>query len=315
MQSADLDGYRAGLGYEGRPVPAYQTFGMRIVEVGGGRAVVRLAVAPPLLGTDGRLLAGALAVIADTACGTAVAVAGPGGPPMLTAQLRLEVVRPLPVAPGWLTADGQADFAGDDSGLARGELVDAAGELVAVTSLRAINPQRSLASPPASPPTSPPTSAQMDSTHSPSAADPTSSAIVSGANPPAAVPPPAGALSALLGVVSRTRKRGESELTLRPGLQVANSFGAVHGGVLGLIAHIVAADAQATVLVPGERLVPLDLAVNYLRGVPAGGEPVTAAATVAYRGRQFVVAEGELRNSDGRGAIRFSCGAQIRRSG
>lgn len=86
----------------------------------------------------------------------------------------------------------------------------------------------------------------------------------------------------------------------------------VHGGVLGLLAHQVASDAQRSLLGTDEQLVPLDLVLNYYRGVPAGGDLVTAAAEVTHRGRRFVVAEGEVTGPDGRLALRFSVGAQVR---
>jgi uncharacterized protein (TIGR00369 family) len=86
----------------------------------------------------------------------------------------------------------------------------------------------------------------------------------------------------------------------------------VHGGVLGLLAHQVATDAQQSLTGPDEQLIPLDLVVNFYRAVPASGGLLAATAQVTHRGRRFVVAEGEVTGPDGKPALRLSAGAQIR---
>ena len=134
---------------------------------------------------------------------------------------------------------------------------------------------------------------------------------------PAAAPAPvavpaAGSPERFLGVISQRAGAGRSEWTLRPPSGTANSYGLVHGGVLGLLAHQVASAAQQSLTGPDEQLIPLDLVVNYYRGVPASGRPVTATAQVAHRGRRFMVAEGTLSGPDGKPAVRLSAGAQIR---
>ncbi len=120
------------------------------------------------------------------------------------------------------------------------------------------------------------------------------------------------AVAGFIGLVSRSAGSGRSQWILRPPAHAANSFGMVHGGVLGLLAHEVASDAQRSLLGAGEQLVPLDLVVNYYRGVPADGSLLSATAEVAHRGRRFVVAEGELAAPGGRTALRLSVGAQVR---
>src|ERR1035441_9104963 len=52
--------------------------------------------------------------------------------------------------------------------------------------------------------------------------------------------------------------------------------------------------AQRSLTGPGEELIPLDLVVNFYRGVPAAGRLAAATARVTHRGRRFVVAEGEV---------------------
>ena len=113
-------------------------------------------------------------------------------------------------------------------------------------------------------------------------------------------------------MVSRQAESGQSAWMFRPPPGAANSFGMVHGGVLGLLAHEVASDAQRSLIGPDEELIPLDLVVNFYRGVPASGRLTAATSRVTHRGRRFVVAEGEVTGPDGRAALRLSVGAQVR---
>ena len=249
----DLAGLRRGLGQAGTPIPAYRTLGVEVRRAAAGSAVVRMLTSPHLAAPGGGLLPGAFAVLADACCGCAVATALPAGGAALTAQLRVEFIRPLPAGQVWIEGRAEADAVDDDGGLARGEIVDEADQLLGVASLRIMKTShpgfRTAAPPPSQPQPSQPQP-------SPAPREP--------AHHPPHTPP-----GSLLGVVSRQADSGQSAWTFRPPPGAANSFGMVHGGVLGLLAHEVASDAQRSLLSPGEELIPLDLVVNYYRGVPA----------------------------------------------
>jgi uncharacterized protein (TIGR00369 family) len=116
----------------------------------------------------------------------------------------------------------------------------------------------------------------------------------------------------LAGVASRFADSRQSAWRIRPPLAAANNYGMVHGGVLGLIAHEVASDAMRSAIGPGQELLPLDLVLNFYRGVPVLAGHAAATARVTHRGRRFIVAEGEVTGPDGRCALRLSVGAQIR---
>jgi uncharacterized protein (TIGR00369 family) len=288
----DLAALRRGLGQNGTSIPVYRTLGVEVRQAASGSALVRMPVSPHLAAPGGGLLPGAFAVLADACCGRAVASALPAGGAALTAQLRVEFIRPLPPGQAWTEGRAEADAVDDDGGLARGEIVDEADQLLAVASLRIIKASHQVFRPAA--PAAPATPA---------------------ADPPPQAPPKLPApipVTQLLGVVSRQADSGQSAWTFRPPPGAANSFGMVHGGVLGLLAHEVASDALRSVIGPGEELVPLDLVVNFYRGVPASGRLAAATARVTHRGRRFVVAEGEVTGPDGRPALRLSVGAQIR---
>lgn len=292
MTADPLGALRLGLGYDGAPVPAHDTLGIRMLDVGVGSAIVRMASGPLVADASGAMLPGALAVIADTCCGSAVAAALPGGALTVTAQMRVEFVRPVPVGTRWVAARGEADVVDDEGGLARGELLDDRDELLAVTSMRAL---RTIDGP-----------ARADV-----AARPAPAPILQPVTDrPSMRPLP---VHELLGVTGRTAEGGRAAWALAPDRRTTNSFDATHGGVVALLAHLVATDAQRSVLGPDERLMPLDLVVNYYRAVAPGGRPATASAEVTHRGRRFVVAEGEIAAPDGRVAVRFSVGGQVRR--
>jgi uncharacterized protein (TIGR00369 family) len=189
----------------------------------------------------------------------------PAGGAALTAQLRVEFIRPLQAGYGWIEGRAEADAVDDDTGLARAEIVDEADQLLGVASLRIM--KTSL---------------------------------------PYAQPATAAA------VASRRADSGQSDWTFRPPPAAANSYGMLHGGVLGLVAHEVASDAIRSAIGPGEDLLPLDLVLNFYRGVPVSAGDVTATARVTHRGRRFVVAEGEVAGPEGRRALRLSVGAHVR---
>jgi uncharacterized protein (TIGR00369 family) len=298
----DLAGLRRGLGQAGTSIPAYRTLGVEVRRAAGGSAVVRVPVSPHLTASGGGLLPGAFAVLADACCGCAVATALPAGGAALTAQLRVEFIRALPGGQVWIEGRAEADAVDDDGGLARGEIVDEADQLLGVASLRIIK-----ASHPGFRAPAPAT--QPEPSHTPSPPGPAypGPAQLGPVQPQAHTPP-----GPLLGVVSRQADSGQSAWMFRPPPGAANRFGMVHGGVLGLLAHEVASDAQRSLIGPGEELIPLDLVVNFYRGVPASGRLAAATARVTHRGRRFVVAEGEVAGPDGRPALRLSVGAQIR---
>ena len=292
MTSDPLGSLRLGLGRDGRAVPAHASLGIRMMDVGVGTASVRMASGPLVADASGTMLPGALSVIADTCCGSAIAGALSGEGTTVTAQMRLEFVRPVPGGTRWITARGEADVVDDEGGLARGELLDDRDELLAVTSMRAL---RTADGP-----------AKADSGRRPGGA-PTLRAVHE--HPPVPDLP----VHALMGVTDRVAEAGRATWTLVPDRRTANSFDAMHGGVVALMAHLVATEAQRSVLRADERLAPLDLVVNYYRAVGAGGSAATVSAEVTHRGRRFVVAEGEATTADGRTAVRFSVGGQIRR--
>jgi uncharacterized protein (TIGR00369 family) len=287
----EIEALRRGLGRDGIPVPAYQTLGIEMRSVEAGAAVARVPASPYLTAPDGGLLPGTFAVLADACCGAAIASAMAGEGATLTAQLRVEFIRPLPAGHTWVEGRAEADAVDDETGLARAEIVDEADQLLGVASLRIMR-------------------TSMQKAPAGTVVSATPSRFGGSGNPAerAAEQPVDG----LVGVASRFADSGQSAWRFRPPHAAANSYGMLHGGVLGLIAHEVASDAIRSAIGPGEELLPLDLVLNFYRGVPVSAGHAAATARVTHRGRRFVVAEGEVIGPDGRRALRFSVGTQIR---
>ena len=72
--------------------------------------------------------------------------------------------------------------------------------------------------------------------------------------------------------------------------------GVVHGGILAALADTTAAIAAYTVVPRGTEIATVELKINYLEPVPGGR--IKADARVLRAGRNFVVAECEIRNED-----------------
>jgi uncharacterized protein (TIGR00369 family) len=285
--AGEIKALRRGQGRDGIPIPAYQALGIEVRAVASGAAVVRMPASPYVTAPDGGPLPGTFAVVADACCGAAIVSAMAGGAATLSAQLRVEFIRPPRAGLTWIEGRAEADAVDDETGLARAEIVDEADQLLGVASLRIMRTSMQKAPPQTLTPAAP--------------------GRFGGPQNAAERP-----LDGLAGVASRFADSGQSAWRFCPPLAAANSYGMTHGGVLGLIAHEVASDAIRSATGPGEELLPLDLVLNFYRAVPVTAGHATATARVTHRGRRFVVAEGEVTGPDGRRALRLSVGAQIR---
>jgi uncharacterized protein (TIGR00369 family) len=120
----EIEALRRGLGRDGIPIPAYETLGIDMRSVEAGTAVVRVPASPYLTAPDGGLLPGTFAVLADACCGAAIVSSMTGGGATLTAQLRVEFIRPLAAGHAWIEGRAEADAVDEETGLARAEIVD-----------------------------------------------------------------------------------------------------------------------------------------------------------------------------------------------
>lgn len=289
-------------------VPIHEAVGMKVEATEPGHASARLPASRTVGDPDRRMTAGALGIIADACCGTVGAATLPLAETVVTVQMRLEYASPRPLPPGAVTGRAWLEAAAEDSALLRGALVDDDSRMVAVCSMRMLGVPRRPAVPPARGPSPGEYVAAV-----PAPPDPASSSPAA-ALPVLPHPVPSRRASSpheLVGVTDSCVGGGVATFTLRPDSRVANSYQALHGGAVALIAQLTASAVQRHAVGDHGIVEPFDLAVNYLRGIPIDGTPLVSTATITHSGRRFVVAEGELRRADGRPTARFSCGAQV----
>jgi uncharacterized protein (TIGR00369 family) len=101
----------------------------------------------------------------------------------------------------------------------------------------------------------------------------------------------------LLGFELDAVETGRAVLRLDVRRQHRQLHGVVHGGILAAMADTAAAIASYTVLPKGATLATVELSINYLEPVPGGR--VKAEGRVLRVGRNFAVAECEIRIEDG----------------
>ena len=101
----------------------------------------------------------------------------------------------------------------------------------------------------------------------------------------------------MLGFALDTVASGRAVLRLDVRRRHKQLHGVVHGGILAAMADTAAAIASYTMLPKGTALATVELSINYLEAVPRGR--VKADARVLRVGRNFVVAECEIRTEEG----------------
>jgi uncharacterized protein (TIGR00369 family) len=121
--------------------PFYRHLGIEVVEVGNGRALVRMPDNPDLLNGRGDVHGGAIATLLDAALSNAARAALPPGHSSATIQFSAHYLVP---GKGELTAEGVTLRAGTRVVTAEAKVTDADGVLVATAlgTLKAIAPRR-----------------------------------------------------------------------------------------------------------------------------------------------------------------------------
>jgi uncharacterized protein (TIGR00369 family) len=107
-------------------------FGIGPVLAESGRARASMRTGPWLRGRDGRLSPAGLGVLLDDVLGQAVLIKRPAGLWSVTTELNIDVVAPLPADGRPVSATAAPVLLDDAGGLARGEVLDAAGRCLAV---------------------------------------------------------------------------------------------------------------------------------------------------------------------------------------
>jgi uncharacterized protein (TIGR00369 family) len=104
--------------------------------------------------------------------------------------------------------------------------------------------------------------------------------------------------SELLGFAVESVQAGKAVFRLDVKQQHTQIHGVVHGGILAALADTTGAIAAYTTVPRGVELATLELKINYLEPVPGGR--VRAEARVLRAGRNFIVTECDIFNTEGK---------------
>lgn len=88
---------------------------------------------------------------------------------------------------------------------------------------------------------------------------------------------------------------GLAQVSIKCRKQLTQTYGFIHGGVLASLADTAAAFATRTLIDPDDKLVTLELKINYLN--PAQSD-IKALAKVIHQGRRTVVTDVEIKDKE-----------------
>jgi acyl-CoA thioesterase len=292
------------------PAPAVARLtGRRIVDASPGSATYALPATGWMLGPNGFVHSGALALLADGALVAAV-ISGLGPRTLCTtAELSLTFLARLPAGRGDVVARGRLLHLDAEMGLADVFVHDADDRLVAHgTSRCTVFPpiDASVELRPPAPPAGPaldspdPYRRPMAPTEI-SPLPPGSDGLeLLRAQLRGRPPPPIDRLTAIR-LVAAERGRVVFALAAHPWL--GNEWGTVYGGVTALLAKSAAAAAVQTTAPADARFTALDIKVNLLRPIPLDGRDLVATGTLLHRGKRLAIATSEVVHGDQRVAV------------
>ena len=303
-----IEQLRAGLAGKTPSSPLTHLVGMKLTEVGAGKATFKMPASPWLVTPQGAISVGTLAILADGPLGCAVMTALPPGTGYTTSELSLRVVRPAQVGT-MLTAKGHLVHAGRRIALSEVLIEDDAGRLVAHgSSLCFVFPPVSPLPPP--PPTLPsvrepeyptPDPYQrpvIGATLSQDVFDKMSGLEILTAS--LADGRPGAPTRYLMGLQLVEATAGRAAFTLPASEWLCPPTGKVEGGVIAMLADAALGGAIMTVTPAATAMASVDLKVNFLRPGIADGRELLARGTVAHAGRTIAVAHSEVLNADGK---------------
>jgi len=218
---------------------------------------------PWLNGPSGRPLAGALGVLIDNVAGYVLLLGRPPGGWSVSAEITLDLLRPVPADGSVLLAEGRVRHADPVGGFASASVIDGSGRLLAVATQHG----RWVRS---------------------------ASAASNGTAPADGVPPAADLVGFLGGQSRAAAAGGLLELTVTP--ELTNPLGNMHGGITLCACDLV---AQAAIEAAGGSQRTASIHVAYPRPIPLGTR-VRFTAQVMHLGRAFGVIRVTALNAGGR---------------
>ncbi len=218
---------------------------------------------PWLNGPSGRPLAGALGVLIDNVAGYVLVLGRPPGWWSVSAEITLDLLRPVPADGSVLVAEGSVRHADPVGGFSSASVTDGSGRLLAVCTQHG----RWVRSAPAG----------------------------GNGTAPASGAPPTADLAGFLGGQARTAEGGALlELTVMP--ELTNPLGNLHGGITLCACDLV---AQAAIEAAGGPPRTSSIHVAYPRPIPLGTR-ARFTAQVTHLGRAFGVVRVTALNASGK---------------
>ena len=289
-----------------RPPISYLT-GMAPTEVGAGSATFTMPASRWLATPQGPIQLGTLCVLADGPLGCAVQTALPARTLYTTSELSLRLLAPVQVG-GTLIARGSLVQARRTLALSEVYVLDGRGRLLAHgSSLCFVFPQLDASPEPAGPAPPAPTGPFEDRLDRPPLGEVLSQEVwdrMSGlevleAQVAGDLPPPP--IHHLIGLRVTAAADGTATFSI-PATDwlTAPSPGLLQGGVVALLADSAAASAIQTLLPPKVAYAPVDLKVNFVRPALTDGRELEATGRVVHAGRSIIIADAEVRSSEGK---------------
>jgi uncharacterized protein (TIGR00369 family) len=303
-----LDRARASLEGRSPQSPLNHLVGLKLIEVGVGKATFTMPASPWLVSPQGAITVGALAILADAPLGCAVQTVLPPYTGFTTSELSLRVVRPAQVGTV-LTAKGCVVHAGRRIALSEVMIEDDAGRLIAHgSSLCFVFPPERTGSEP---------SPDLPLVREPeySTPDPYLRPVIGAVRPQEIWDKMSGLevmTAGLSGDLPPTPMRyltglrlveaasGRSISALPATKWLCSPMGKVQGGVIAMLADAALSGAIVTVTPAATAMASVDLKVNFLRPGIADGRELLARGTLAHAGRTVAVAHSEVVDGDGK---------------
>ncbi|MEA2461482.1 MAG: hypothetical protein QOH90_1659 [Actinomycetota bacterium] len=295
--------------------PIHHLFGLTPISSGVASSVFSMPASPRLQSGAGVFLAGTAALVSDAPLGSAVLSPLGPGQIAITSDLTLNYLRPVSVRSRQLVSRARPIEVGRRVGLSEAIIEDGHGEAVAHATSRCFIRQlpHSEGALPTS--TDPPTYEGPDPHERAPSTAPLPPDTWSGHSfldicdamnrGELDIPP----FAEFFGFTEMNAKEGYFETTAPSSPWFSSPAGTIYGGFLAYLVDSVLTGAISTVLESGFTCAPLDLKVNFLRPVLPDGRPIEASATVVHRGRNLMLAEGQIVNADGKLVVKATSSA------
>ncbi len=295
---------------EGRSprAPVARLVGRRLVDAGPGTATYTMPASDWILGPKGRVHTGMLVLLADAPLLAAAQSTLPPYTFCTTAELSMTFLGEAPAGGGVLTARARMIHADARNALSEAFVEDGDGRLCAhstsrcfiVGPLRAgdaaavdLDPVTEVAEPTPDPHLRPAAGETLDA----DVLDRLSGLDLLRAQAAGELPLPP--IHHLTGIRPLAAERGRAVFSMPAGDWLRNEFGGIFGGAIGFLVKSAVAGAVQTLAPAATAYTALDVKINFLRPVTAGGPDLVATGAVVHAGRRLAVATATVMHGDG----------------